>query len=137
MVRLIEMQRAHQIDIFFIQPRFLKKLPECCLYHSDTFFRRIDFDGIFFAERYKPVPDIAAIISRAFSHLFDFFFRNHSVAVEYARRFLQIFERGNLFFARQLFFRSKILICVRFARHIVKRTFFRVCLPLIFRGVFR
>ena len=55
-------------------------------------------------------------------HFFHLLRGNHSVAVEHARGFLQVFERGDLprFLTRDFSFRRDIVIDVFAARHIVK-----------------
>ena len=122
MMRLVEVQRAHQVNILPVEFRVLQKLTERVFDKSDTLFGRVDLVRLFLAERDKSVIDISLVLFQPRFHFFHLLRGNHSVAVEHARGFLQVFERGDLsrFLTRDFPFRRDIVIDVFAARHIVK-----------------
>lgn len=119
------MQRAHQVHVFLVKACVLEKLAECLLYECDTFFGIIYLFRVFLIERYETAPDILLSCLRTFPHCLDFLFCKHTVLIENACRFLQIFQHRELlgFFAENLAFGGYVFVNVICTGHIVECAF--------------
>lgn len=92
-MRLVLVKGADEVYILGVEIHVAEELAESTLNEADALFRRINFVSQLFAEGNKAMPQILFRLC-PLPNGFELFLRDHPVAVEDARAFLEVFEHG-------------------------------------------